>query len=172
MQSLNRIAYISIFTAGAISLFVVESLIPQPIPGMRLGLANIFILLVLLTFGFREALLVGILKSVVGSLIIARLLTPSFLFSISGTIMSIIVMALAVKYLKTVSLVGISILGAETHTFTQILIAAFLFFGKASFVYLLVPFVLLSLITGSITGMCTYWLYERTEGKIEFAKAP
>ncbi len=169
MQLQSRIAYLSVFTAAAISLFVIESFIPKPAPGIRLGLANIFILLVLLSCGFKEALLVGILKSVVGSLIIAHFLSPSFLLSISGTIVSVTIMGIAVRYIRGLSLVGISILGAESHTFTQVLIASNLFLGKVSFTYLLLPFVLLSLVSGSIIGIISYWLYSKLERKIEIA---
>jgi len=170
MQLQNRIAYLSIFTAATISLFIIESFIPQPVPGIRLGLANIFILLVLLNYEFKEAMIVGILKSIVGSLIIGRLLSPSFLLSISGTVVSITVMTVAVRYIRGISLVGISILGAESHIITQLLLTSSLFLGKASFNYLLPPFVLLSLITGSITGMIAYLLYSKIEGRIEVSE--
>lgn len=169
MQLQNRTAYISLFTAAAISLFVIETFIPRPVPGIRLGLANIFILLVLVLFGFKEAMMVGMFKVIAGNLLIGRLLTPSFIFSISGTIMSVVVMYLAEKYGKKISFVGISILGAEAHTTTQVLLASRLFLGNSSFLYLLSPFVILSLITGSITGVCAYWLYIMVERRINFA---
>ncbi|MCK4421673.1 Gx transporter family protein [candidate division WOR-3 bacterium] len=169
MQLQNRTAYISLFTAAAISLFVIETFIPRPVPGIRLGLANIFILLVLVLFGFKEAMMVGMFKVIAGNLLIGRLLTPSFIFSISGTIMSVVVMYLAEKYGKKISFVGISILGAEAHTTTQVLLASRLFLGNSSFLYLLSPFVILSLITGSITGVTAYWLYLMVERRINFA---
>lgn len=169
MQLQNRIAHISVFTAATVSLFVIESLIPRPVPGIRLGLANIFILLVLLNYGYKEALLVGILKSVIGSIVIGRLFTPSFLLSISGTIVSVTIMGIAVRYGRGLSLIGISILGAESHTITQVLIISVLFLGKASLSFLLPTFVLLSLITGSITGISAYWLYTKLERKVEIA---
>lgn len=166
MQLQNRIAYISIFTAATIALFAIETYIPRPAPGIRLGLANIFILLVLLSYGYKEALLVGILKSVIGSIILGRLLSPSFLLSISGTIVSITIMEIAIRYVRGLSLVGISILGAESHIITQILIISSLFLGKASIYYLLPPYILLSLITGSITGVVTYLLFTRFKRRL------
>ncbi|MEA1913547.1 MAG: Gx transporter family protein [candidate division WOR-3 bacterium] len=169
MELQSKIAYISVFTAASISIFVVESYIPQPIPGIRLGLANIFILLTIIYFGFKEGFLVGILKSFMGSLLLGRLLSPSFLFSISGTIMSVIIMWLAIKFGKHISLLGISILGAEIHTITQILLATTLFFPEASFTYLLPIYVLSALVAGSITGTISYWLFTKLERKIEIA---
>jgi heptaprenyl diphosphate synthase len=169
MQSQNRIAYISTFTAATIALFSIETLFPKPAPGIRLGLANIFILLVLLTYGYKEALLVGVLKSVIGSIILGRFLSPSFLLSISGTMVSISVMWVSIKYFKVLSLVGISILGAESHIITQILIVSSLFLGKTSIQYLLPPYILMALIAGSLTGFITYWLFTKFRRKLVIA---
>jgi len=170
MQLQNRIAYISTFTAATIALFAIETLFPKPAPGIRLGLANIFILIVLLTYGYKEALLVGLLKSVVGSIILGCFLSPSFLLSISGTMVSISVMWISIRYIKGLSLVGISILGAESHIITQILIMSSLFFGKTSIQYLLPPYILLSLIAGSLTGIIAYWLFTKFKRKLIIAE--
>ncbi len=162
MRSLNRIAFLSVFTAASISLFVIESLFSTPIPGIRLGLANIFILLALIFFGLKEALLIGILKSIIGSLILASLLTPAFIFSISGTILSTFIMWLIIKSRLPFSLLGISIAGAEAHIMIQLFIAASIFLPGASFFYISPIYVLSSIITGSVTGFITYLIYSKT----------
>ncbi|MBN1695256.1 Gx transporter family protein [candidate division WOR-3 bacterium] len=159
MQSLNKIAYISVFTAASISIFVIESLFPTPIPGIRLGLANIFILLALIFFGLKEALLIGILKSIVGSLILARLLTPSFIFSISGTVLSTFIMWLVIHTRLPFSLLGISMIGAEANVIIQLIIAVSIFLPGVSFFRIAPIYVLSSIITGSITGTSTYLIY-------------
>lgn len=169
MQSLNRIAYISVFTAASISLFVLESLFPTPIPGIRIGLANIFILLALIHLGLKEAFLIGILKSVVGSLILARLLTPSFLFSISGTITSTIIMWLVIKSRLPFSLLGISIIGAEAHIIIQLFIATTIFLPGVSFFYISPIYILSSIITGSLTGFLAYLFYSKIKRRFKFA---
>ena len=161
MQSLNRIAYLSVFTAASISIFVVESLFPTPIPGIRLGLANIFILLALIFFGIKEAFLIGILKSVIGSLILARLLTPTFIFSISGTVLSTFVMWLILNTRLPFSLLGISIIGAEANVIIQLVIATSIFLPGVSFFRISPIYILSSIITGSITGTLTYLIYSK-----------
>jgi heptaprenyl diphosphate synthase len=158
MQSLNRIAFLSVFTAASITLFVIESFFPIPIPGIRLGLANIFILLALIFFGLKEALLIGILKSIIGSLILARLLTPSFLFSISGTMVSTVIMWFIINSRLPLSLLGISIIGAEAH----------ILLPRVSFFYISPIYVLSAIITGSVTGFLTYLIYSKTERRYGF----
>jgi heptaprenyl diphosphate synthase len=168
MQSLNKIAYISIFTAASISLFVVESLFPTPIPGIRLGLANIFILLALIFLGLKEAIFIGIFKSILGSLILARLFTPSFIFSISGTLVSTCIMWAVIKSRLPFSLLGISILGAETHIITQLFLAISIFLPGISLFYISPIYILSSLITGSVVGILTYFIYSKTKRRNKF----
>lgn len=168
MQSLNRIAFISVFTAASITLFVIESFFPISVPGIRLGLANIFILLTLILFGLKEALLVGILKSTIGSLILARLFTPAFIFSISGTITSAFIMWFIIKSRLPFSLLGISIIGAESHIIIQLLLATSIFLPGISFFYISPVYVLTSIITGSVTGFLTYLIYSKTERRYRF----
>jgi len=169
MELQSRISIIALFSALAISSYVVESIIPRPAPGIRLGIANIFVLIILIHYGFKDALFVGILKSIIGNLIIGQFLTPSFLFSISGTFISILVMTVAINWFRPLSLLGISILGAETHTSTQVFLASKLFLGESSFGYLISPYILLALATGIITGITAYWLYIKIDRRIEFA---
>jgi heptaprenyl diphosphate synthase len=167
MQSLSRIAYLSVFTSASIALFVVESLFPTPIPGIRLGLANIFILLALIFFGLGDALLIGILKSITGSLILGRLFTPTFLFSLSGTITSTLIMWLIINTRLPFSLLGISIIGAEVHIMTQLVLAASIFLPDISLIYISPIYILFSIITGSITGFSAYCIYLKTRRRFE-----
>ena len=168
MQSLNKIAYLSVFTAASISLFVIESLFPTPIPGIRLGMANIFILLALIFLGFKEALFIGLLKSIVGSLILARLFTPSFIFSISGTLLSTCIMWAVIKSRLPFSLLGISIIGAETHIISQLFLSTSIFLPGISFFYIFPIYILSSLFTGSVVGILTYFIYLKTQRRNKF----
>jgi heptaprenyl diphosphate synthase len=168
MQSLNKIAYVSVFTAASISFFVIESLFPTLIPGIRLGLANIFILLALIFLGLKEAIFIGILKSVIGSLVLARLFTPSFIFSISGTLVSTFMMWAIIKSRLPFSLLGISIVGAEIHIITQLFIAISIFLPGISFSYISPIYILSSLIAGSVVGILTYFIYSKTKRRHKF----
>lgn len=170
MELQNKISIISLFSALTIVSFVFENFIPRPAPGIRIGLANIFILIVLISYGYREALTIGIIKSVAGSLIVGQLLSPAFIFSISGTVVSITVMFIADKYLKRLSILGISVLGAESHIITQVWLASRFFTGSGSFIYLLSPYIIISLISGIITGITSFWIYINVREKLNIAK--
>jgi len=170
MQSLNKIAYLSVFTAASVSLFVVESLFPTPLPGVRLGLANIFILLALIFIGLKEALFIGLMKSIIGSLILARLFTPSFIFSISGTLLSTCIMWAIIKSRLPFSLLGISIIGAETHVMAQLFLAVSIFLPGNSLFYIFPIYILSSLITGSVVGILTYFMYSKTKRRHKFCE--
>lgn len=167
MQSLNRIGYITVFSAASISIFVIESFFPTPLPGIRIGFANIFILLALIFFGLKESLLIGILKSLIGSLVLAKLFSPTFLFSMSGTLISTLAMWTILKSKLPISLIGISIIGAEVHIITQLLIATSFFLPQVSFFYLSPIYILVSLITGSITGIFSFQVYTKLKRRIK-----
>jgi heptaprenyl diphosphate synthase len=155
MQLRNRrIAAISLFSAAAVVLYVVESFIPRPLPWMRFGLANIVVLIGLYLFGFRTSFIIALMKTLLGALIIGNLFSPAFLFSIGGSMASILVMAmlLAIPH-NPFSPFGISIIGAVSHNLAQLAIAAFLFIGLGEVLFLFPAFVIISIITGSMTGL-------------------
>lgn len=162
----RKIAEISIFSAAAVIIYVVETFIPRPLPWMRFGFGNIIVLLSLYLLGFRAGLIVAGLKSILGALVVGSLFTPSFLFSISGGLISLIVMALILAAIPRVfSPLGISLWGALTHNLTQLFIASLLFIGRVEVLHLLPFFIILSVITGSITGTISLLVLKRVSIK-------
>jgi heptaprenyl diphosphate synthase len=152
----KKMALTSLFSASAVILYILETFIPKPMPWLRFGLGNIFILITLYSLGFRFALLVTLLKSIIGALVVGGLFTPAFLFSISGGLTSLCVMAIFLSLFPYLfSPIGISIWGAITHNLTQLLVASLLFIGKIEVLYLFPFFIILSIITGTITGIIT-----------------
>ena len=139
-KQLNRIAIL-----GALSLFLstVEYLFPRPIPFMRLGLANIPVILCLDLIPRRKSeggLLPGaayfllILMKVLGQGIInGTMASYVFLFSLTGSVASGLVMFLAWKLLTPrISFVGISILGALVSNMAQITLSISFIFGATA----------------------------------------
>ncbi len=150
----KRIAEVSIFTASAVVIYVIETFIPRPLPWLRFGFSNIIVLIALYLLGFKPALLVTGLKSILGALIVGNLFTPAFLFSISGGIVSLSIMALLLSLFPYLfSPLGISIWGAAAHNLTQLLIASLLFIGRLEVLHLFPFFIILSVVTGTITGI-------------------
>lgn len=158
-SSTQRVVYLGLTTGLALGLHIFEALIPMPtdlvIPGFKLGLANIVGLYVIMNFGIRDAIVVAILRTVLGSLMSGTFMTVTFFFSFSGGLVSTIVMGLLYRYgTKLFSMMGISLVGALSHNLAQLLVAAFVIQNMAIFSYL--PYMLFfALPTGALVGMVT-----------------
>ena len=119
------IAFCGVFTALAMIFSYIESFINVPIgiPGFKLGIANMVIIVLLISIGSIEALIVNIVRIILTSILFGNF--TSFMFSISGGLLSIIIMIL-VKRTKFFSITGISISGAVSHNIGQIIAAVFI----------------------------------------------
>lgn len=151
MKNLKRICILSMLLAMAIVLNMVETLIPIFIPGVKLGLANIIILIMLYEFKPTEALIVNLLRVIIVGLIRSTLLSPTFLMSLTGGILSYLLMLLFSRG-KIFSPIGVSVLGAVGHTVGQIVIAIILL-DTTAVVYYLPLIALLSVLTGVFSGI-------------------
>ena len=140
--------------AAAICLFLasIEYVIPKPLPFLRIGLANLPLLLALDLFPVSHFFLLLGIKILGQSLIQGSLFSFAFLLSLGGSLASGVVMLAARRALKgSTSLIGISILGAMASNLVQLTLARFLVFGRA--VWMIAPaFLLVGLISSSILG--------------------
>lgn len=158
--NLKRLTIISMLLAMAIVLNYLESFIPIFIPGVRLGLANVIILIMLYEFKWYEALAVDILRILIVSLIRATFLSPTFFMALSGGLLSFVIMFLFSR-IKIFSKIGVSILGSLSHATGQIVIAIILLESVDLIYYL--PFIaLLSLVTGILSGVITSLYLKRS----------
>ncbi|MBM4763034.1 Gx transporter family protein [Bacillus sp. B15-48] len=152
MNKNRRYAVIIILVSNAILISLLESFIPIPIPvpGIKLGLANIITLIALVFLPLRDVLLVVTIRSLVVALLTRGVMMLPF--SLGGGILSALLMAFLYKKLsRYFSIKGISIVGAIVHNTTQITIASFLLAESVILLYL--PILLISaVITGFITG--------------------
>lgn len=160
-EKINRTVLLSLLSSLAVILFIVESAIPNPVPYLRLGLANIVIMVVIALYGLRDGLWVSFLRSMVGSLLIGTFLGPSFWLSISGGLVSTLAMGLMYRlFFPFFSLVGISVVGAYVHSLTQ-MVLVFVFLIKRKEIFCLLPVILMScLISGFINGLAATFLVE------------
>ncbi|MFZ3088507.1 MAG: Gx transporter family protein, partial [Methylotenera sp.] len=109
----HRIAKLAAF---AIALHMVEAVIPSPLPGVKPGSANIVTLYVLLQYGFATAAWVSILRVFASSLLMGQFMSPTFVLSLSGALLSLGVLWLAMRLPKRYfSAVTLSILAAFAH---------------------------------------------------------
>ncbi len=155
MRSLaEKISYCALFTVFGLMLSYIEGIIPLnmvlPIPGFKLGLANLAVLFAFFSFGFSYAVIVSFCRITLTALLFGSV--SSFLFSISGGILTLTVLFLYKCFLHRFNgILGLSVLCAAMHNIGQCLVCAVLFSYRVLAFYL--PYLLLiSLITGSFTG--------------------
>ena len=155
-KDIRDLVYTALLVALALAVSLVESLIPLPfaMPGAKLGLSNMVILVTLILYGFKKGLLVAALKSVLLMMIIG--FGPSFIYSFSGAVFSTIMMWIAYKYFsmnfKIFSVIGVSIIGAVSHNFAQVTAAAYIL--KSLMLYTYFPFLtLIAIVTGYFVGL-------------------
>ncbi len=123
-SSLRRLTRCAVLTALALALSVAEGLVPLtilfPLPGLRLGLANLVTVYALCRLSGREALLILAARCLLGALLGGNLMALAF--SLTGGLLAFGVMALLLRC-SFLSLFGVSIAGAAAHNTGQILAA-------------------------------------------------
>ncbi len=150
----RKLVFLAMLTSVAVVLHLVELSLPNPTPWLRLGLANIIILSVLATYGLKEGLVVNVLRIVLGSFISGNLLGPTFILSLSGGLSSILAMWLTLSFAgRYFSLIGVSLIGAYTHTITQLGVAYWVLIKHYGIFYLLPVFLGVALLTGFLNGL-------------------
>lgn len=167
-NKIRRLVLLALFIAMASVLHVVEGWLPLPfpIPGMKLGLANLMSLAALVISGWRAAIYVVLGRVFLGSLFGGTFMGPAFAMSAAGGLFSALVMTLVYqRWRKTFSLVGISLLGAVAHNLAQLSVAAFLIDSRSMFWYL--PYLLLFAVpTGIGTGYTAAYFLRKLPGGI------
>ena len=146
----NRAAYFGVFTALALIFSYIETLIPIQfgVPGIKLGLANLIIVIVLYRTGWREALLLSVVRVVLAGFIFGNLF--SIVYSLAGGILSLAVMAL-LKRTDRFSVIGISIAVGVCHNIGQ-LIVAMVVVETYQVGYYLPVLLIAGVITGAVIG--------------------
>lgn len=144
----RKIALLGVLSALSLIFGYIETLIPTGIPGVKLGLGNLVVLMAMYALSPRAAILVSAVKIILGSLLFASF--AGFLYSLCGGIASFVVMLLLKKTCKF-GLVGVSAAGGVVHNIAQLGVACAVLGGIKLAVML--PLLLVSgLVAGIITG--------------------
>ncbi len=155
---------IALYAAAATVLFVVERALPNPVPWVRLGLANVVTLVALLEHGAGPAAAVVALRLLLGGFFTGGLFGPQFALAVAGATASWFIMTAGVWFGgRYWSPLGLSLLGASAHAVAQIAIAGPLVAGGASLWALLPLFLGLSIATGIVTGLAADALLRRLD---------
>ena len=155
----HRIAKLA---AAAIGLTLAEAAIPSPLPGVKPGLANIVTLVVLARFGLGAAAWVSLLRVVAGSLLLGTFLSPTFVLSFSGALVSLAALAVA-QHLpaRWFGPITHSVCAALAHIAGQLGVVFFWLIPHAGVAYLLPIFAAAALLFGTLNGVAAAFLLAR-----------
>ena len=131
----------------------IEYMIPKPLPFLRIGLANLPVMLAITLLPLRSFSLLVLIKVLGQALLGGTLFSWLFLFSLAGTLSSAAFMYSLKKLLRSrVSYIGLSVGGAFVSNASQLVLAKYLVFGESARL-VAPPFLFMGVITGTILGM-------------------
>lgn len=149
---MKKFTRLTMLLSLSVVLNIIESFIPlfSSIPGLKLGLANIIILIVLYLYSFKDALYVSLLRIILVGILRTGLFSTTFFFSLEGALLSLCMMFLAKK--TKLSIIGVSIVGSIFHSIGQVIVAIILI--KNTYIIYYIPWLLLfSIPTGILVGI-------------------
>ena len=163
-ERVRKLAFSAMFAALALIFSYVEVLIPVPvpIPGVKLGIANLVILIAIYRLGFRYAFTINCVRIVVAGLLFSGVF--GMIYSFAGGVLSIIVMLL-LKRTGLFSMTGVSMAGGVAHNLGQLATACLI----VSNVRLMSYFAVLlfsGLISGILVGMLAYVIEKRLPAEV------
>ena len=166
MKKVKTTAFLGLFTALALILSYIESLLP-PIsaaaPGIKIGLANIVVVFLLYRFGFLKALAVSLIRVLLSAILFTGF--TAFLYSLSGAIFSLAVMTL-LRRTNIFSEIGVSVAGGIFHNLGQIIMVIILT-ETLSVGYYMAVLIVSGTLSGIIVGAAGALLINKTK-KLNF----
>lgn len=155
----SKVAYFGVFTALALIFSYVETLIPIQfgIPGVKLGLANLIIVIALYRMGLSEVYLLSIVRVLLSGFIFGNYF--SIIYSLAGGLLSLTVMAFLRKK-GDFSVIGVSIAGGVFHNVGQLIIAS-LIVETFSVMYYFPVLLIAGLVTGLLIGIVSDSMLKR-----------
>lgn len=153
---LTKLTMLALFTTLSLIIFTLESVIPPlvPIPGIKLGLANIITLILLRNYHAKDALLVLIARTLLSTFFFSQ--AVSLIYSLAGGLFSLGIMVLCNRLLHRRYSILVSMTGGITHNLGQLSAAYLITLTPGVFVYL--PFLILGgMVTGLFTGLCAHF---------------
>ena len=145
----------------ALILAYIEAILPPiwtAVPGIKVGLPNIIIILVLYRFGFKYAAMVSGVRLIIVSILFGNAMTLAY--SVAGAVLSLVLMG-SLKKADKFSTVGVSIVGAVSHNLGQIIVAIFLF-DTVQIGYYMIVLAITGTIAGIFIGIGSNLLLNRT----------
>jgi heptaprenyl diphosphate synthase len=158
-RSARSLTLMTMLLAMSILLHMVEPALPIPVPGVKLGLANIVGLIALFLFGIKEMITINVMRVVMASLLRGILFGTGFWLSLSGVLLSTLVTILLYKQNK-LSKIGLSVASGAFHGIGQIG-ALILINNTVMMIYWLPMLWFSSVPTGYVTGTLSVQVLKR-----------
>ena len=159
-MKVRKLTTLSLLSAIALTIFMVEAQIPPllPIPGVKLGLANIVTVFTVFAIGAKEGIAVLFVRIFLGAVFAGNFST--IFYSAAGGACAIFMTILLKKVLTQKQLWVAGVIGAIAHSIGQMAMAIALTATPGLAVYLPVMIVI-SIVTGTFTGLCAQFLVNR-----------
>lgn len=159
MKKSSRIASLGVFLAFAMMLSYVETLIPINfgVPGMKLGLANMAVVILMYMFSPKEAFLVSMIRILLSGILFGNAM--SLIYSYAGGVLSFFVMYLCFRSRK-IKMIPLSVIGAVSHNAGQ-LIAAAILVTNYNIIFYLPVLIISGIVTGLLTGAVSAAVHSR-----------
>lgn len=160
-MNVKKLARLVLLTAIALIIFVVEMRIPDlvPIPGVKLGLANIVTVYAIYHYSAKETSLIVLARILLGSVFGGNI--SAIIYSLSGAFLCLSGMIILRRIIDEKNIWICSILGAVLHNIGQT--AAAIVVMKTTAVLSYLPFLLVSgCIAGAFTGICAQLLVRKS----------
>ncbi|MDD3068141.1 MAG: Gx transporter family protein [Acholeplasmataceae bacterium] len=151
-MNIRKMTLLANLLAIAIVLNIIESAFPIiPVPGAKLGFANIVTLVVLYIYSFKDSSILTILRVLLVALLSGKLLGPVFYMSIAGAVTATLVMGI-MKKTNFFGMIGVSVIGSIFHCIGQIVAGIFVI-GSTAIIWYLPIMLFLSIPSGALTGI-------------------
>ena len=162
----RRTAFLGLFLALALVCSYVEALIPFSIgiPGVKLGLTNIVVVLMMYCVGEKDAILVSVLRIILAGFMFGNAF--SIIYSLAGGLLSFVVMLL-LKRTGKLAVMSVSVAGGLSHNIGQLLIAA-LIVENYNILYYIPVLVAAGIITGLIIGVLSSEIILRIGSRLKY----
>lgn len=159
----KRLSLMAMLTAASLIIFIVEAQIPPivPVPGVKLGLANIITLTAMVILGRREAGLILLCRIALGSVYSGGV--SGFLFSIAGGVLAYAVMCLLLNAFRGKLIWVLSIFGAVGHNVGQLAVALMITGTPQIALYYGPALMAAGIATGAFTGFGAMYLIKALE---------
>ena len=162
----KRIAFLGLFVALAFVLSYIEFMLPLSIgiPGAKIGIANLAVMVTLYTVGEKNAIALSIIRVILVGLTFGNI--SMMMYSLAGAALSLFAMLLA-RRIGKLSMTGVSVLGGVFHNVGQIIVAMLVLETKSLFYYL--PFlIIVGTITGVVIGIVSSLITARVKKVLSF----